>query len=183
MLRRVLRRVLGGRSALIVTHDVLDAVLLADRVVVVERGRIVEQGPTAQVIARPRTAFTAGIAGLNLIRGRVTAESVLADDHGVEVTGTPTEPLTTGERGLAVFSPNAVAVYDAPRHGSPRNTFAVTITELEPRESLVRVRAVDRSGDTLLADVTASAVGELDLFPGNRVCFTVKATAVTLYPA
>lgn len=183
MLRRVLRRVLGGRSALIVTHDVLDAVLLADRVVVVEGGRIVEEGPTAEVVARPRTPFTAGLAGLNLIRGRVTTESVLEDDHGVEVTGTPTEALTSGERGLAVFSPNSVAVHDDRPHGSPRNTFPVTITELEPRESLVRVRAVDRSGDTLLADVTASSVGELDLYPGKRVFFAVKATAVTVYPS
>ena len=103
--------------------------------------------------------------------------------HGVEVTGTPTEPLTSGERGLAVFSPNSVAVHDDRPHGSPRNTFPVTITELEPRESLVRVRAVDRSGDTLLADVTASSVGELDLYPGTQVFFAVKATAVTVYPA
>ena len=161
----------------------LDAVLLADRVVVVEGGRIVEEGPTAEVVARPRTPFTAGLAGLNLIRGRVTTESVLEDDHGVEVTGTPTEPLTSGERGLAVFSPNSVAVHDDRPHGSPRNTFPVTITELEPRESLVRVRAVDRSGDTLLADVMASSVGELDLYPGKQVFFAVKATAVTVYPS
>ncbi len=63
-LRQVLRRVLAGRPAVIVTHDVLDALLLADRVVVVQDGRaVVEDGPTAQVLARPRSAFAARIAG------------------------------------------------------------------------------------------------------------------------
>ncbi len=183
MLRRVLRRVLTDRSALIVTHDVLDAVLLADRVLVVDGGRIVEQGRTEQVIAHPRTPFTAGIAGLNLISGVVTSATGLDDQHGVEVTGSPTEALELGGSALAVFSPKVVAVHADRPHGSPRNTFEVTITELEPRDAQVRVRAVDASGGTLLADVTAGAVGELDLHPGEVVFFAVKATAVTVYPS
>ena len=182
LLRRVLRRVLVDRAALIVTHDLLDALLLASRVVVVDHGRIVESGPTQEVIQRPRTPFTARIAGLNLVNGIATGRAHLRDVHGVEVEGSPSAELVDGEPTLAVFSPSAVAVYvDAP-HGSPRNTFPVTVAELEPRDAQVRVRSHDRSGGTLLADVTASSVSELDLYPGKQVNYSVKATAVTIYP-
>ncbi|GAA3665672.1 ATP-binding cassette domain-containing protein [Yimella sp. RIT 621] len=183
LLRRVLKRVLADRSALIVTHDVLDALLLSDRLIVLDHGRIVEDGPTQDVIARPRTPFTARIAGLNLINGTAASGTHLVDAHGVDVSGAPTEQLATGESALAVFSPNAVAVYETPPHGSPRNTFEVTVVELEPRDAQVRVRAHDRAGHTLLADLTASSVGELDLYPGKRAFYSVKATAVTIYPS
>lgn len=183
LLRRVLRRVLVDRAALIVTHDLLDALLLASRVIVIDHGRIVESGPTEDVIQRPRTPFTARIAGLNLVKGVATSRTHLRDTHGVEVEGSPSADLVEGEPALAVFSPTVVAVYVEPPHGSPRNTFPVTVAELEPRDAQVRVRSHDRSGSTFLADVTASSAGELDLYPGKQVSYSVKATSVTIYPA
>ncbi len=60
---------LADRTAIIVTHDVLDAALLADRVIVMDHGRIVEHGATTEVLTRPRSRFGASIAGLNLLRG------------------------------------------------------------------------------------------------------------------
>ncbi len=182
LLRRVLRRVLDDRAALIVTHDLLDALLLASRVIVIESGRIVESGPTQDVIQHPRTPFTARIAGLNLINGTADGNGLL-DAQGTSVEGVLRTATEAGEPAIAVFSPNAVAVYDQLLHGSPRNSFAVTVTELEPRDAQVRVRARDRSGRTLLADITAPAVSELDLYPGKEVFYSVKATAVTIYPA
>ena len=68
-LRQTLRRVLAERTCVVVTHDVLDALLLADRVLVLEGGRVVEQGPTREVLTRPRSAFAARLAGLNLVVG------------------------------------------------------------------------------------------------------------------
>ncbi|MGI8457434.1 MAG: sulfate/molybdate ABC transporter ATP-binding protein [Propionibacteriaceae bacterium] len=190
-LRRVLRRVLDGRSALIVTHDLLDALLLAHRVVVLDGGRIVESGPTQEVIAHPRTVFTARIAGLNLVRGtaeeggvrRMSGELFQGGVAGLEAGSDGAEALVRHGAAIAVFSPSAVAVYLEAPHGSPRNTLAVTVTELEPREHLVRIRADDRTGQTFTADVTAAAVGELDLYPGRTVHYAVKATAVTIYPS
>ncbi len=182
LLRRVLRRVLTDRAAVIVTHDLLDALLLASRVIVLDHGRIVESGPTQDVIQHPRTPFTARIAGLNLIDGTAEGKG-LRDAYGVVVEGGLRTAIEPGEPAIAVFSPNAVAVYDQPPHGSPRNTFAVTVTELEPHDAEVRVRARDEAGHILLADVTAGAVTELDLYPGQTAFFSVKATAVTIYPA
>lgn len=181
-LRRMLRRVLAGRSSIVVTHNVLDALLLADSVLVMDRGRIVEAGPTEEVIRHPRTPFTARLAGLNLVRGSAVADGVRWAD-GQVLAGVARTPTTAGELAIAVFSPTAVTVFTEPPHGSSaRNTIPVVITELEPRDHQVRIRADTRTGVGLSADVTAQTVGDLDLYPGREVSYAIKATAVTVYP-
>ncbi len=175
--RQMLRRVLRHRTSIIVTHDVLDALLLADRVLVIDGGRVVEQGPTAQVLARPRSAFAARIAGLNMVRGTLEGSGVRSPD-GRLVEGLVEQPLGRGDPVVAVFRPSAVSVYRVAPGGSPRNVMDVAVTELEPFGDQVRVRTAQLS-----ADVTAAAVAELDLAPGTRVVFTVKASEVSIYPA
>lgn len=174
-LRQVLRRVLADRTVVIVTHDVLDALLLADRVVVMDQGHIVEDGPTAQVLARPRSVFAARIAGLNMVRGTLDGRAV-RNAHGLIVEGLAEEPIEQGEGVVAVFRPSAVGVYTRPPGGSPRNVLDVTITELEPHGDQIRVRCADLS-----ADVTAAAVADLDLALGKPVIFAVKASEVAIY--
>ena len=183
MLRRVLRDVLADRSVIIVTHDLLDAVLLSDRVIVLGDGRVVESGATADVLRHPTSPFTARLAGLNLIAGAALSDGLQPDSGGTAIAGIARTPLELGERATAVFSPTAVSVYLTEPHGSPRNSFPVTVTELEPRGDQVRVRATTGSGESLTADVTAAAVGDLDLYPGRDAYYTVKATAVTVYPS
>ena len=176
-LRQTLRRVLAEQTCVIATHDVLDAALLADRIAVVEAGRIVEQGPTAEILGRPRSAFGARIAGLNLLRGTWTGDELLAVD-GEGVHGR-VDPLTTpGAPAVAVFRPGSVSVFRSPVSGSPRNTYEVEVVAIEPHGDLVRVR-----GARLSADVTPQSVAELGLVPGDRVWFSVKATEVDVYPA
>jgi molybdate transport system ATP-binding protein len=173
-LRHLLREVLRDRTTVIATHDVLDALLLADRVVVLEGGRVVEQGPTAEVLSRPRSEFAAQIAGLNLLAGVWDGQALVARDLRVE--GMERTPVTAGAEVVAVFRPSAVSVYlDAPS-GSPRNAFVVTIAALEPHGDQVRVR-----GGGMSALITPHAAAELALAPGNRVTFTVKASEVDLY--
>jgi molybdate transport system ATP-binding protein len=176
-LRGVLRRVLAGRSAVVVTHDVLDALLLAQRVVVLEGGRVVEDGPTAQVLSRPRSGFAARVAGLNLVRGTREGHGVRSAS-GMLVEGIAEEPVSPGAPALAVFRPSAVGVYRRPPGGSPRNVIERTVAELEPHGDQVRVRTGDLS-----ADVTAAAVADLDLVPGTSVVLAVKATEVAIYGA
>jgi molybdate transport system ATP-binding protein len=174
-LRQTLRRVLAERTTVVVTHDVLDALLLADRVVVLEGGRVVEEGSSAEVLVRPRSAFAARLAGLNLISG-VWRDGVV-QAAGLAVHGLVSgEVPASGEAAVGVFRPHAVAVYAEPPHGSPRNAFAVTITDVEPAGDLIRVR-----GGGMSADVTAQAAAELHLAPGLPVTFSVKATEVTVY--
>lgn len=174
-LRQTLRRVLAGRTTVVVTHDVLDALLLADRVVVLDQGTVVEEGPSKQVLARPRSAFAAQLAGLNLFTGTWTGDRVRLD-NGTEVHGLTQDVVAVGSPVVATFRPSAVAVYREASAGSPRNTIPAVIRELEPVGDLVRVRT-----DTLSADITPYAVAELDLVPGLPVTLTVKATEVAVY--
>jgi molybdate transport system ATP-binding protein len=180
-LRQSLRRVLADRTVVLVTHDVLDALLLADRVVVIDGGRVVESGPTTDVLTRPRSAFTARIAGLNMVRG-TWRDGGVAGPSGIEVKGLPTDPAPAdGDEVVAVFRPNAVSVFREPPGGSPRNTIVATVTDLEPFGDQVRVRAAPPGGESLAADVTSLAAAELDLVPGASVVFSIKATEVSIY--
>ncbi|MCU6480814.1 sulfate/molybdate ABC transporter ATP-binding protein [Arthrobacter sp. A2-55] len=183
-LRSLLKRVLAGRRAIIVTHHVLDALMLADRIIVMDRGRIVESGPTAAVLAHPRSSFAASLAGLNVLTGSVTGTSVQTADAGL-VAGRLTggfagagTPAGGGTEGLAAFPPSAVSVFLAPPQGSPRNCFPVAVTELEPHGDHIRVRA-----GRLAADISPAAMADLGLEPGSAVFFVVKAAEVAIYPA
>ena len=182
-LRSLLKRVLAGRSAIIVTHSVLDALLLADRIMVIDGGRIVESGPTATVLAHPRSAFAASLAGLNVLQGVLEADSLLMGDGG-RVTGRRIRafaeaPQAVGAlEGLAAFAPSAVSVFLAPPQGSPRNCFKVQVQDLESQGGHIRVKA-----GRLAADVSSAAVAELGLVPGSVVYFVIKAAEVVLYPA
>jgi molybdate transport system ATP-binding protein len=175
-LRQTLRKVLAERTVVVVTHDPLDALLLADRVVVLTDGRVVEQGTSSEVLSRPRSAFAARLAGLNLVAG-TWRDGCVETTEGLRVHGLVVgEPPSSGERAVATFRPAAVAVYREPVEGSPRNSFEVTLTEIEPLGDLIRVHA-----GPLHADVTVQAVAELSLEAGLPVTFAVKATEVAVY--
>ncbi len=176
-MRQMLRRVLTDRTAVIVTHDPLDALLLADRVVIIESGRVVESGPTPEIFSRPRSGFGADLAGLNLVRGTLRGSTVVAED-GLTIAGTAHGEVKEGSEAVAVFSPSAVAVHLSAPGGSPRNVFAGQIEEMEPLGGQVRIRT-----GRLSADITSSAVTELDLGTDHEVLFVVKASEVAIYPA
>lgn len=179
-LRQLLRQVLAERTAVLVTHDVLDALLLADRVAVVDDGRIVEQGSTADVLSRPRSGFAARIAGLNLLSGRWDGE-VLTTPDGSRVAGLVSGPApVVGETVVAVFRPAAVAVHREAPTGSPRNRFDVVLREIQPHAGYLRLRCGHGAHD-LSADITPGAAAELGIEPGLALHVTVKATEVEIY--
>ena len=175
-LRQTLRRVLADQTAIVVTHDPLDALLLADRVVVLEDGRVVEQGTSAEVLSRPRSPFAARLAGLNLVAG-TWRHGCVETAEGLRVHGlVEGEEPASGEGVIATFRPQSVAVFRDPVAGSPRNAFDVKITEVEPLADLIRVHA-----GALHADVTVQAAAQLELTVGMVVTFSVKATEVSVY--
>ena len=170
--RRMLRTVLAGRTAILVTHEVLDALTLADRVVVLDDGAIVERGATAEVLQRPRHPFTAGLAGLNLLTGVRTATGLRMAD-GAVVTGPGTGAI--GVPAAAAARPAAMGVQLEKTAGP--NVFAVTVQDLEPRGDSVRVRSA-----SMVADISPGRAAALGLTPGLTVWFTVPETEVTVYP-
>lgn len=182
--RRLLRDILrdGRRTAVIVTHDLLDALGIANKVIVVDRGRIVERGAVRDVLAAPRSEFAARIAGVNLVSGTVTGPGVLTTAWDATISGVGAVDANTA--AVALFTPAAVSVHLDEPHGSPRNVIHTTIAEMEINGATVRIRGADQpDGSTgLAADITAAAVADLDLVPGRRVYFVVKAQEVQLLP-
>lgn len=183
--RAVLRKVVtrNARSAVLITHDLLDVYTLADRVLVLEAGKVAEYGTVAEVLTAPRSHFGARIAGVNLVNGTLGPDRALHARSGVVWHGTAADDLTSGQQAVAVFAPTAVAVYREAPHGSPRNTVAVTVAELDSRGPAVRVRGSEQPDGApgLTADITVDAAAELSLTPGQRVWFSVKAQEVALY--
>lgn len=175
-MRQMLRRVLADRTAIIVTHDALDALMLADRVVVIEGGRVAEVGPTQDIFTHPRSSFGAELAGLNLVRGTLRGSAVVS--NGLVVEGTLRGEMAEGAEAVAVFTPTAVAVHLDRPGGSPRNVIERRIEAIEPLGAQMRIR----SGG-LSADVTAAAVAELDLAPDRDIVLVVKASEVSIHPA
>ena len=184
-MRKLLRHTLSrdGRSAVLITHDVLDVLTLADRVLILDSGRVVETGSAAAVLAAPRSHFGARFAGVNLVGGIAGPDGVLTTEWGTAWHGNPAADIPAGQAAVAVFPPAAVAVYRDKPHGSPRNTVEVVVAELDSRGPALRVRADEQpdGGPGLAADITAEAAAELRVAPGERIYFSVKAQEVTLH--
>lgn len=175
------RLVASGATVVLVTHDPLDVWALADRLVALEAGRVVASGDVADLLGRPRTAFLARLSGVNLLQGSADGDGVRVGADHVAGLWEPTRIAQTGRRALATFAPAAVALYRAEPHGSPRNTWPVTVVGFEPRGATVRVVLVLSDGQRCDADLTAHSVAALGLQPGDAVHAQVKAAQVSLH--
>jgi len=176
-LRRDLRAHLATfRGArVIVTHELLDAVALADRLVVLEHGRIAQSGAVADVAGRPRSRYVADLVGTNLFHGVGRGTTVRTDQGGDVVTAEPAD----GAAYIAIH-PNAVSLDRAHPEGSPRNVWRGNVVGTDLLGDRVRVHLAGPV--RLVAEVTAVALAELGLHDGSELWASVKATEVDVYP-
>ncbi len=177
--RRELRRHLDEFAGvrLLVTHDPVDAATLADRLIVVEDGRVSQTGTVSEVSAHPRSEYVAELVGLNLYRGDAVRGAIAISGSGVLETG---DSHLSGSVFAAV-NPRAVALYRAEPDGSPRNRWQGTVTDLDVLADRVRVRL---DGPVqVVAEITTAAADELAIEPGVRLWSAIKATDVRVYPA
>ena len=177
-LRTDLRRHLTsyGGPAIVVTHDAVEAMVLADRLMVLERGRIVQQGAPAEVARHPRTGYVASLVGVNLYRGTARDGHVAVDGGGTLLAA----EHTSGPVYVAL-RPSAVALHhQPPTPGSPRNTWTGPISGLEAVGDRVRVAVT--GSPPVFADITPAAAAELGLAATDQVWMTVKASELVVYP-
>ena len=177
--RRDLRQHLAdfGGMCVLVTHDPLDAFALADRVAVVDAGRIVQTGTLADVTAHPRSRYAADLVGVNLVAGDVRA-GVLTTASGatVVIADAPDGP------SFAVIRPHSVAIVRTPADGSSaRNVWSGTVTVIDRLGERARV-GVD-GVLPLTAEITVASLETLGLHPGDTVHASVKATDIECYAA
>jgi molybdate transport system ATP-binding protein len=175
--RRHLRDVLAkfGGARVLVTHDLIDALTLADRLLILEDGRAVQAGTIDEVLGRPRSEYVAELAGVNLYRGRAVGNQI--------AVGNETLTIADAHDGdvLAVIAPQAVVLHRDPPEGSARNVWPGTVESLERAAGRVRVRVAGPM--PIVAEVTPAAVTALGLVEGTPVWTAVKATEVEVHPA
>ncbi len=176
--RSFLRRHLTEVRAptVLVTHQAIDALVLADEVVVIEDGTVAQRGSPGDVARRPRSSHVAALMGLNLLRGRADGAVVRLHDDTVLVPTTPA-------RGdvYASFRPTAVTLHTSRPHASARNTWPGRVDGIVPHGDVLRLHLAGPV--PLLADVTPAALADLGVREGDRVWAAVKATEVDVYPA
>ncbi|MFI9626066.1 ABC transporter permease [Streptomyces sp. NPDC052042] len=169
-----------GGVCLIVTHDPVEAVSLADRVLVLEEGRALQDAPPAEVTRHPRSPWVARMLGRNAWPGTVTADGALRPRGGGRLV--VADPLPEGAEALAVIAPEAVSVHRGRPGGSPRNVWPGTVRELTAAGSRIRLVIGSDEVPDLVAEITHEAAGELGLGEGVPVWTGVKATEVTVVP-
>ncbi|MGO1561564.1 Molybdenum transport system permease protein ModB (TC 3.A.1.8.1) [Actinomycetales bacterium JB111] len=212
-LRAVLRAALDSRgtTTILITHDLLDALALAPRTVLVEDGVAAPAADTQELAAHPPSAFAAEIAGLNLISGIAEPRgdgTVTVSAGGIEVVGLPADSAggspgdsaggspagspggtTDGTAGTpfrgpatAVFGLDAVTLSRSDPLGSARTSLVGAVRSIAPHGALIEVRlGLDGSG-SLRALVTPGALADLDMQVGDTLVASVKATQVAVQP-
>jgi molybdate transport system permease protein len=175
--RRLLRATLTAGSAptLMVTHDVVDVVALADRVLVFEDGQLRQDATPAAVATAPQTSWVAGLLGQNAWLGTTDETGVLVAQGGHVSAAEPGPP---GRPALALAEPSAVTLHRRPPEGSARTVLAGEVAELRALGG--RVRVVVRGRPEVIAEVTAAAAAELLLAEGGTVYASIKATEVRI---
>ncbi len=189
LIREELRRFRGVR--VLVTHDPVEAMTLADRMVLLEDGRVTQRGTPEQIRDAPRTHYAADLVGLNFYRGRL--EPVPTASGGVEagvgrlvtaggglIVGWP-EGVDAGP-AIGLLRPADVVLHvEAPRRGSARNVVAGSVEAVAIEGERARVRI--RSSPPLVAEITLGSVERLGLREEERVWASFKAVEVRVLAA
>ena len=161
----------------LVTHDPVDAFTLADAVVIIEAGAVVQRGTPAEITARPRSRYAADLAGVNLLSGTLEDADTVRVASGTRLAVVDTG-LPVGTPVVAVVHPRAVALYGSRPDGSPRNVWPVRVVAVDDEGARTRV---ELSGAVeLVAEITSAAARELQVAPDTDVWCTVKASEIVV---
>ncbi|WP_435187915.1 ABC transporter permease [Streptomyces sp. bgisy126] len=177
--RHTLRTHLAGFGGvcLVVTHDPVEAVSLADRVLVLQDGRALQDDTPAEVTRHPRSPWVARMLGRNAWPGTATPDGLALDGGGTLVAAEPPPP---GTPALAIVAPEAVSLHRERPAGSPRNVWPGTVREITASGSRLRVLVTSDGAPDLVAEITPQAAAELGLADGVSVWTGIKATEATI---
>jgi molybdate transport system ATP-binding protein len=184
-LRTLLRDTLAGFGgpSVLVTHDPVEAMTIADRLVLLEDGRVTQTGTPAEVRNRPATRYAADLVGVNLFDGVLepagAGTGTLRTSEGSITVAWPdglAPVITPGVR--ATLGPAEIAVHADRPEGSPRNVFHGIVQEVAAGASRARVRL--DTAPPLVAEVTTGSIDRMEIVVGRPVWASFKAVEVRL---
>ncbi len=169
----------------IVTHSPIEALVLGDRIAVLEHGRITQTGTRAELLAHPRTTYVAGFLGLNLLPATVVAREdgllrTRAADGELWVADDPSLPAAAvGDAVSLIVDPRELSLSREAPHGSARTVLAGTVEEIAPEPpDGERLRVAVATRPPLTAEITRAGAAAIGLAPGRTVWVSLKATGV-----
>ncbi|MEV7692593.1 ABC transporter ATP-binding protein [Microbacterium sp. NPDC089189] len=182
-IRSLLGEHLAGRTCVFVTHDAVDAVAIADRVAVIEGGRVTQAGAVRDILRAPATPFVAALAGLNRIIGTAVPGGIRCGAITVPAPDVP--GAARGAEVAAVFRPARVRIVaassaEAAEGAEAGGTWRTTVARVEPTLSGVRIHTVDAG---IAVDATLDDLAVHDLRPGTPLRLAVDADDVRVLPA
>ena len=177
---REVARTFGG-AAVLIAHEPVDALTLADRVTLLEHGRQTQSGTPDEIRAAPRSAYAADLVGVNLFVGVLEPlddGAAFLRTSGGDITVAPDEPVPERTRAVASLRPIDVSLHAGEPEGSARNVFRGEIVEVAVDGERARVRIASRP--PLTAEITGGSVSRMGLRPGEEVWASFKAVEVSL---
>ena len=178
--RSALRRLLAAphpAPRIIVSHDPVDALTLADQLLVVESGRVAQHGAPDELINSPRSEYVAEILGLNPLRGALRGTQL---DIGGNVLTVGAHRCADGPV-IAVIRPRSISLHRERPEGSPRNVWEARIDGIDRATDRVRVRL--GAPLPLAVEVTPAGLDALDVRAGDTVWASVKASEISVNEA
>tara|TARA_S200000501_G_C20606726_1_gene648414 strand:- start:334 stop:816 length:483 start_codon:yes stop_codon:yes gene_type:complete len=155
-----------------VTHDLVDAFTLADRVMVIEEGKLTQLDVPDRIRSRPGSEWIADLVGWNYYEG-IGEGSVVTLPHGTTIF-TAQDDLD-GPTSISI-NPASVSIFRSQPSGSPRNSWLSSIQSIEILGGRARVSLVGEID--ICADITITAANELRQLISSEVWVSVKATEV-----
>jgi molybdate transport system ATP-binding protein len=183
--RAVLRSALANFQGvrILVTHDPIEAMTLADRMVLIEEGAVTQIGTPAEFRDAPRSAYGAEFVGLNLFQGTLERPgpgvSMIATARGTRIVAAVTEVgIEDGHAVVAFVRPADISLHLEPPEGSARNILEGAVGAIAIERDRARVRIA--SEPPVVAEVTHASVERLELEEGTHVWASFKAVEVRI---
>lgn len=169
------RLVASSMATIVVTHDLVDAVVLADRAAILDSGRLADSGATSVVLGQPVDRFAAALAGLNLLRG-VVAEGGFVVVQGVRYRARERTAVATGNEVWVAFPRSAVTIHEPGAAVDTSNVWTGVVEALQPAAGGIRV-----VGAEIVAESSSTELLERGLRAGSPVSLRVDPAFVTFY--
>ncbi|MDB5590460.1 MAG: Putrescine transport ATP-binding protein PotG [Enterovirga sp.] len=171
-----------GTTFVMVTHDQDEAMTIADRIGIMQAGRLVQVGPPREVYERPRTRFVAGFVGdTNLLEGVVVGQhgglTRVALPSGGEIAGASETAFSPGAPVAVAVRPERIEL--RPLAGEPSGLTG-EVAEVVFAGPWLECRVKLRGGPVLR--VTRPNGAALVPAPGDSVALCVPAGAAVVLP-